>query len=140
MRDALKFALDEDVSHPLASLLRSQGETADSAKELGRLGLRDAQVLLLAAEHGQALVTHNNRDFRMLHDAWMLWRRRWSDDCERSGGQPHFVLRHAGILIVPHLKNHDLASVLDEFGDIAASPADRLFAWSPVRRWHEIHV
>ena len=65
----MRFVLDEDVSHALAGLLRSHGYDADSAKELGRLGLTDVQVLLRAADAGRTLVTKNNKDFRSLHEA-----------------------------------------------------------------------
>jgi len=70
----LRFALDEDVAHRLAGLLRSQGWDVDSAKELGHLGLSDVHVLLRAAEDGQTLVTHNSNDFRMLHEVLVTWR------------------------------------------------------------------
>ena len=118
----LKFALDEDVPHSLASLLRSHGQDADSAKELGRLGLSDARVLLRTAVDQQTLVTHNNKDFRSLHEAWVTWG------------------RHAGILISPHMKERDLARILEEFEESAGWMSDRLFAWSPTRLWHELHV
>lgn len=65
----MRIALDEDVSHPLAGLMRSDGYDVDSAKELGRLGLRDVHVLLRAVESGQTLVTHNSDHFRALHEA-----------------------------------------------------------------------
>lgn len=133
----LRFALDEDVRHDLAGLLRSHGQDADSAKELGRLGLTDAQALLRAAEAGQTLVTRNSKDFRALHEAWVTWRRRWEREAQRVTGVPLSLSRHAGILIVPHLPNHQLARLIEEFEDAAAAMDDRLFAWNPAKGWHE---
>ena len=135
---ALRLALDENVAHRAASLLRSLGLDADSAKELARLGRSDVQVLLLAAEAGQTVVTHNSTDFVMLHEAWVLWRRRWSSEVEQDLGASLVLSRHAGILIVPHLASHDLAHILMQFMDAAEAIADRLFAWSPARGWHEL--
>ena len=134
----MRLALDEDVSHPLAGLLRSDGYDADSAKELGRLGLRDVQVLLRAAESDQTLVTHNNDDFRALHEAWVTWRRRWSDEVAQAIGMPVALSQHAGILIVPHLPIRALARILEPFADSSGSIADRLFAWAASQGWHEL--
>ena len=134
----MRLALDEDVSHPLAGLLRSDGYDADSAKELGRLGLRDVQVLLRAAESGQTLVTHNNEDFRALHEAWVTWRRRWADEVAGTLGIPVALSQHAGILIVPHLPIQALARILEDLADAAGSTEDRLFAWDASQHWHEL--
>lgn len=133
----LKFALDEDVSHHLAGLLRSRGWDADSARELGRLGLSDVQVLLRAAEPGQTLITHNLKDFEALHEAWVTWRRRWSSEVEQIVGTPVSLSQHAGILMVRPIQIHELAKVIEEFADSAASMDDRLLAWNAARRWHE---
>jgi hypothetical protein len=134
----LKFALDEDVAHLVANLLRSQGKVADSAKELGRLGLSDARVLVLAAENKQTLVTHNGKDFRALHEAWVTWRGRWMTEIEQVTGSAVYLSQHAGILITPHLPNHDPARILEEFEDSAGSMDDRVFAWSRTRLWREL--
>lgn len=134
----LKFALDEDVSHAVASLLRSHGVDADSARELSRLGLSDVQVVLLAAEGRQTLVTHNRKDFRTLHEAWVAWRSRWAIEVEQVVGSRVNLSQHSGILITPHLPNHDLARILEEFEHTAASIDDRLFAWTQLRGWHEL--
>ena len=134
----LRFALDEDVAHSVAGLLRSHGQNADSARELGRLGLNDAEVLLRAAEARQTLVTHNSKDFRALHEAWVTWRRRWEREVEDVIRTPVFLSQHAGILITPHRSVHDLARIIEEFENTAGSMEDRLFAWNPVSGWHEV--
>lgn len=130
--------LDENVSHPLAGLLRSRGWSIDSATELGRLGLSDTRALLLAAENEQTLVTHNSKHFRNLHEAWVTWRRRWASEVEQLTGSPVFLSQHAGILITPPLRVHELAPILEEFAGTVEVMNDRLFAWHPVRRWHEV--
>ena len=136
---SLRFALDEDVSHPLASLLRFQGWDIDSAKELGRLGLRDVQVLLRAVTEGQTLITHNGNHFYALHEAWVTWRRSWSIDVQRATGVRVSLPRHARILIVPQIGVRELVPILEEFGPDHESIADQLFVWSRGRRWEEIH-
>jgi Domain of unknown function (DUF5615) len=137
---SLRFALDEGVSHPLASLLRSQGWDIDSAKELGRLGLRDVQVLLRAVAEGQTHITHNGNHFYALHEAWVTWRRSWSIEVERVTGMRILLPHHAGILIAPQIDVRDLVPILEEFGPDHESIADRLFVWSLGRQWQEVHV
>ena len=134
----MRIALDEGVSHPLASLLRSHGYDADSAAELARLGLTDVQVLVQAALDGQTLVTHNRKDFRMLHEAWLTWRNRWTAEVVQATGVPIALSGHAGILIVPQLPNHNLARIVETFADANDSIPDSLFAWSSGKGWHEI--
>ena len=134
----MRFVLDEDVSHALAGLLRFHGYDADSAKELGRLGLTDVQVLLRAADDGRTLITKNNEDFRALHEAWVSWRGRWAAEVARTVGTPVDLSGHAGILIVPQRPNHVLAPIIEAFADANESISDRLFAWSAAKGWHEL--
>lgn len=135
-----RLLLEEDVAHRVASLLRSRGLDADSAKERGHLGLSDVQVLLRAAENGQTLVSHNGRDFRALHEAWVTWRLRWTREAQEATGSTVFLSQHAGILFTPHLPTHDLARILEEFVDAAETMGDRLFRWRPGEGWNEMHV
>jgi hypothetical protein len=133
-----RFALDEDVAHPLAAHLRSRGWDVDSAKELGRLTLSDVQVLLRAAAAGQTLITHNGNDFEVLHEAWVTWRSRWSTEVEQATGRQVHLSQHAGILILPQLTVQALVPICEEFEHPPESIADRLFAWNRVRHWYEM--
>lgn len=134
----LRIVLDEDVSHRLAGLLRSQGWDIDSAKELGRRRLTDVQVLLRAAEDGRTLVTHNVDDFRALHEAWVTWRGRWAAEVVQKTGRHVQLSQHAGILITPHIPDRDLARILEAFADADEPLTDRLFSWRPAKGWHEL--
>jgi hypothetical protein len=131
------YALDEDVAHDVAGLLRSMGYDADSAKELGRLGLSDVQVLVRAVEDGRTVVTANSKDFKALHEAWVTWRARWEAEVARDWGVAVTLSRHFGILIVPHLTVRELGTILIEFADSAGTVDDRLFAWTVAQGWHE---
>jgi hypothetical protein len=105
---------------------------------LGRLGLSDIQVLLHAADSRPTLITHNNKDFRLLQEAWAAWRRRWEDEAARAAGGSISLSRHAGIAIVPLLPVQDLVSILSALAESADSLSDRLVAWSPRRGWREL--
>jgi hypothetical protein len=132
-----RFALDEDVRHDLAALLRSRGWDVDSAKELGRIGLTDPHVLARAAESGQTLITHNRDDFRALHEAWLTWRSRWEQEVAGLTGAAVSLSRHAGILILPHGFTHELAVILEAFEQSAVPVGERLFIWKTATGWQE---
>jgi hypothetical protein len=137
----LAFALDEDVSHDLAVLLRLRGLNAKSAKELGRLRLTDSQVLLRAVEDRQTLITHNGKDFLLLHEALLTWGRRWEREIVRQTERELHLPRHAGIAIIPHGQPQHLAAILEEFAARSAGLLDdRLFIWSAIVGWEEMHA
>lgn len=136
----LRFALDEDVAHPLAGLLRSQGWDIDSATELNRLRLSDVQVILRAAAEGQTLLTHNRNHFEALHEAWVTWRWRWSIEAEQATGAQVSLSQHAGILILPQIDIRALVPILEEFGPDRDPITDRLFVWSRRRAWQEVRI
>jgi hypothetical protein len=97
---------DNDVSVHLAALLRDAGHTVTLTRDLRRTRAFDEQQLITALELDANLVTHNYRDFLLLHRAWELWRSRW-----------HVTELHPGILVLPQgapqlLANH-LAVLLE---------------------------
>jgi predicted nuclease of predicted toxin-antitoxin system len=77
-----KAYLDENVDIRLAALLRYRGFCATTAHAVGLLHADDRIHLSYAATHGYCLVTHNLREFEVLHNTFL------------SVGQSH-----AGIII-----------------------------------------
>ena len=59
--------LDEDVRPLLAEILRQRGHDAVHVLELNRTGQSDLDQLEFAVEQGRAILTHNIRDFALLH-------------------------------------------------------------------------
>ena len=101
------FYLDEDVAIALASMLQAMGHVASHTHAESMDRSRDYRQLLHAATHSWVLVTHNARDFRLLHGAWLAWAHEW--------GVPH---RHSGILIVEQLpppRHFEIAQAIDTF-------------------------
>jgi hypothetical protein len=82
---------DEDVNPKVAILLSQAGHSVRTTIDERRTGAWDPDQLAFAADRGSILITHNRRDFRTLHDAWMQWSPRWQER------QPH-----SGILILDH--------------------------------------
>ncbi len=62
----IKLLLDEDVWPGLATALQERGFGAQHVYELKRGGLSDAEQLAYAARNGQALFSHNAKDFIQL--------------------------------------------------------------------------
>jgi predicted nuclease of predicted toxin-antitoxin system len=72
------FYLDENVSDRMGEALERRGHDVLITRNLRSVGVDDARQLANAARLGRLLVTHNRRDFVLLHRAW----RRWSHDWE----------------------------------------------------------
>jgi hypothetical protein len=94
---------DEDVSHKLGSLLRSAGHTVYTTHQHGRVETSDGNQLLFAGTNTWTLITHNRRDFELLHDAWLRWTSSWN-----------LSSTHHGILIISQLVTlEDNATAID---------------------------
>jgi hypothetical protein len=91
------FYNDNDVAVEVAELLRAAGHTAVTARDLRREGNSDDEHLLVASQHGRIFLTHNERDFILLHDAWQHWSAVWG-----------VATHHAGILIVPQGRRYGI--------------------------------
>ena len=66
----IELYLDEDVSALVATLLRSRGLAATTAREEGQLGKDDSEQLDYAIQLGRAIVTHNRNDFLALANTY----------------------------------------------------------------------
>lgn len=61
------FYLDEDVPLSFGEALRVRGVDALSTQQAGNKGFTDLEQLLFADEHGRVIITHNKKDFILLH-------------------------------------------------------------------------
>lgn len=84
------YYLDNDVAPAVALILRQLGHAATTAREVGSARAGDPEQLLVASSRREILVTHNARDFILLHQAWLRWQQAW------GVSQPHH-----GILVIP---------------------------------------
>lgn len=64
--------LDEDVSIDLSVTLAQHGHFVTTTRGERRLGVSDPHQLTFAADRNWTIVTHNGRDFRLLHEAWLV--------------------------------------------------------------------
>lgn len=119
-----RFYTDNDVPVALADRLRAEGHDATATRDMHLQRADDDAQLSLAAQRGWILVTHNRKDFRLLHDAWRRWGRDW-------GVTP----RHPGILIVPQRSAEELIALVRDFLTLALPLENELYEWSPAAGW-----
>ena len=123
-----KFYLDHNVARQVAGHLTANGHTVLTTQNNGMERAPDDQQLLFAADHGLILVSHNARDFLLLHDAWHHWSPAWGVHRE-----------HAGILLIPnstpHLTYEWLAQRLSEAVALQLPLMNELYRWRTNRGW-----
>lgn len=134
------FYLDEDMAIALPPLLRARGHRATDTHAEGMDSARDYTQLLYAARREWVLVTHNLRDFRLLHGAWLAWAFAWASDGASYGG----VLRHhTGILVVAQLPSPRYDEIVAAIDALARDPTvvieNALHEWNPRTGWAVYH-
>lgn len=128
----MTLSIDEDVTERLPPPLRALGHDVIHTREVGRKGRSDPQQLAFASEQGRVIVTCNDDDFVLLHEAWLL--------CP-SGRSERQSSSHAGIAIVPNgsrILDAELISIVDQFAQDVELTTDRLFRWRREAGWQEI--
>src|SRR5262249_44373317 len=96
------FYIDHDVSTHVVHHLETMGHEARTSRALANESAADYQQLLTSTELGLILVTHNLKDFRLLHGAWLSWSTAW-----------RLPQSHGGIVVLPHGPAMDSAERLD---------------------------
>ena len=70
--------LDHNISNELLRLLTHAGHRVYSARTLRMSAANDLEHLLAATDRGAVLITHDKKDFLLLHRTWLALARRWS--------------------------------------------------------------
>ncbi|MHB8647089.1 MAG: DUF5615 family PIN-like protein [Thermomicrobiales bacterium] len=124
------FFLDEDVSADLPDLLRTYGHIVTDVHSEQREGVPDPRQLLFAADRGLTMITHNRRDFLLLHDAWLTWSHEWQ-----------IGRRHSGILVVEQMPPADLSiaarAIHEQVSDDDTSLNNTLYQWVRASGWQK---
>jgi hypothetical protein len=119
------FYLDEDISHNIVPFLHMAGHRAITTRDLRREHSSDDQQLFFAWQQQWIFVTHNGRDYSLIHGALHRWAMTLDIDAI-----------HAGILVIPHgLSARMAASILDVFVASEWTIANTLYAWRPMGEW-----
>ena len=114
---------DHNVARPIVFLLRALGHVVTSTQDMGLARATDDVQLLMAAQRGWIVLTHNRRDFVLLDDAWRRWSGAW-------GVAP----RHPGIVVAPQEWPHArVAGEVDAFLRSTPPLENELYTWQPLR-------
>jgi hypothetical protein len=120
--------LDHDVSIHLEPILESNGHHALTALEAGLGSGDDDEQILLAATQRRVLLTHNRKDYVLLHNTWRRWPESWG-----VSAPPH-----PGILVLDHAPVPDIATAVEAF--LTRYPAvplvNALYWWRRHSGWH----
>ncbi len=116
--------LDHNVARDIAPLLRQAGHGAITALDAGMHSAEDDEYVLVSSDRAWTIVTHNKKDFNLLHGAWRRWSTAW--------GIQH---AHAGILVLGEAAPTILANAIIDL--LAGDPPLRnhLYQWRPGRAW-----
>jgi hypothetical protein len=129
---------DHNVSLRLAAVLRGWRHDVATARDIGTSRWSDGRHLLMASDLGRVLITHNERDFVLLHDAWVAWGAAWGA-----------TARHHGIVVLPQREQWSPLRAANEIEgltggrtSVAAVPtfSAQLFVWRPSRGWHAVAI
>jgi predicted nuclease of predicted toxin-antitoxin system len=121
----LGLYLDHNVALEVAELLRRRGHLAIAARDLGLERATDDVQLLTAAERGLILLSHDTKDYPLLHDAWRRWSNAWN-----------VTPLHHGILIVPQQWSRtQIVDMVDAFLATAPTLTNELYRYYPALGW-----
>lgn len=121
MTVALRLYLDECVDYRLVALARGLGHDVAHVAETTARGLSDEDQLESATAADRILVSHNQLDFRRLHQAW------------QGQGRPH-----AGIALIPQTTPAARLTVrfrlMLEWIASEGDPTSRIFTWHELQQ------
>jgi hypothetical protein len=119
------FYLDHNVALELAHHLRDAGHDARTARDLEMERAGDETHLSLAARSGWTLITHNAKDFTLLHAAWRRWSQEWG-----------VTAHHAGILVLtPPVAPTQAAQEVLALLEAGEALEDALYKWRRHSGW-----
>ncbi len=125
------FYLDENMAESFAGLLHVQGHEVLTTNQAGNKGQSDVRQLLFATRTGRTLITHDARDYPMLHEVWYALGREWDVSV---------AIFHPGILILPvprRLSVPEAAGVVEDVVDRVAV-ANWLLMWKIPTGWVDV--
>jgi len=107
----VRFYLDNDLANEYRFRIQDKGHDALLRRRYGQKRATDDQQLLTTAQPERILVTHNVKDFVLIHHAWRLWPAAlgvpWPD--------------HPGILVVPQSTERSIARTVDDLDRLVRS-------------------
>lgn len=95
----IELYLDEDVNTLIATLIRTRGFIATTAREEGQLRRTDREQLAFATERGKTILTHNRDHFLALANEYYEAGREHSGIIIARRRPPHAILNALIIIL-----------------------------------------
>jgi hypothetical protein len=118
------FYFDNDVTERLWYRLRAGGHLVTLTKDRHATRAHDEQQLVTARELNATLVTHNYKDFLLLHRAWIMWARRWQ-----------IAETHPPILVLPQHPEQNLQQYIEALLQAGALADNTLYRYRSETGW-----
>ena len=67
----MSFYFDENIQAALAEALNIRGIDVLTTQQAGNIGAEDTRQLAYAASQNRTILSHNKRDFALIHYRWM---------------------------------------------------------------------
>ena len=118
---------DHNVAKEIIAGLRARRHVVTITTDLG---LQRATDEVQFAQREWLLITHNRKDFTLLHLAWRRWSREWAVNPQ-----------HHGILILPQTVAHpNVALEVHRFLRRGLPLQNELYDWQPPDGWVRIAI
>jgi Domain of unknown function (DUF5615) len=124
-----RIYLDNDIALQLTAALDALGHDVIHTRSVGRESACDDEQLQTSATGQRLLVTHNRKDFRLLHSAWLRWSGDW-----------HIDAVHFGILVLPQPIPDDAAEAIDRLVRSSGLLELQLLEYRSIDEWRPIPV
>ena len=119
--------LDHNVARDVATALRFAGHDVRTTRQIRTEAADDDEHLALAFQNAWIFITHNMRDFQLLHNAWRRWSRLWG-----------LSVLHPGILALePGPAPQQIARLIDERLRTGPPIAGELAIWRRIDGWRQ---
>ena len=123
---------DHNVAVRVAEILHQSGHEALIARDVGLARAEDDEHLLFAVQQGRTLLTHNRKDFILLHNALCRWSAAWP-----AQPAPH----HFGILVLQQdIGAAELSHAVDSFLASAPYLPNELYRWQQNSGWTRLQT
>ena len=126
-----RFYIDENVVLQVAFSLRRLGHDVSRPRLLQLSSAPDPAHVLAAFADGRIVISHNRRDFLLLHLAWTGWRRAWG-----------LAPAHPGVIVttpIKYIEAEAAVQALHEPFSQGCSPAGAIWLFDHTRQaWDTI--
>lgn len=123
-----ELLVDEDVVTRTAAILTAYGHDVVTVADLQYKGTKDDGILWIAIRSQRILVTHNEKDFLLLHRAWHRWK--------LPRPHPGILVLRQNVVSLPA----EIGRAIGVFLDSGLRIENQLYVFHRDQQWHSYAV